>query len=591
MPYPFSFDAFTTKVFGEVCEASHINAVQAGIVALQTKLGLDTSGDAYSIDYLLKSPAALNPGHTHSETSITSVAEAAITRPATPILARLNQNELVTGQWTFPTLKSTGKITTTGGYGSGSASIGEIRIGAGGTAPDLASISFGNSASNKLHVGYESGGGFAPVFTFVASGKFGIAGMTDPHGNLQFPADATVRKIVLYENVNNDHQFYGFGVSGGLRLQIAATTGGMSAWAGVNSTSSVERLRLLGSGKLRVSNLDGFNLDTIPSGGSTEGVIAAYTKEGGFLGSGAGRSISIEQYFDSGNNHGPMISVRRSRGVLGALSSILSGDILGGMEILGQASTGTDPVWWEWGGLIRALAQTNWTHTANVHPTRLDFSSREYGTPAQMASVGLAAGGGTILGSEYIGQTGAFLPRMTLLPEGHLILGPWTGVPQAPIRDQLKAGSRGYIGQVCLSISGYGNAGGNPNGASGVLELTNTAPDADGRLLGVIHWTNPYITSGPAGADTIIDKQAATILSRSSGPTANARGGYLQFNTKPDSLALRQVLLIDRDGNFLISNTNAVPATPAAGTGMLYVESGALKYKGASGTVTPVGAA
>lgn len=41
---------------------------------------------------------------------------------------------------------------------------------------------------------------------------------------------------------------------------------------------------------------------------------------------------------------------------------------------------------------------------------------------------------------------------------------------------------------------------------------------------------------------------------------------------------------------FFVSNTSSVPATPSGG-GVVYVEGGALKYKGSSGTITTLGAA
>lgn len=56
-------------------------------------------------------------------------------------------------------------------------------------------------------------------------------------------------------------------------------------------------------------------------------------------------------------------------------------------------------------------------------------------------------------------------------------------------------------------------------------------------------------------------------------------------------------LLVDADGRVLIAadgplklNNTTEPATPTGG-GYLYVEAGALKYKGSSGTVTTLGAA
>jgi hypothetical protein len=49
-------------------------------------------------------------------------------------------------------------------------------------------------------------------------------------------------------------------------------------------------------------------------------------------------------------------------------------------------------------------------------------------------------------------------------------------------------------------------------------------------------------------------------------------------------------LRIDTSGNLSIANTGSAPSTPASG-GVLYVEGGALKYRGSGGTVTTIAAA
>jgi hypothetical protein len=45
------------------------------------------------------------------------------------------------------------------------------------------------------------------------------------------------------------------------------------------------------------------------------------------------------------------------------------------------------------------------------------------------------------------------------------------------------------------------------------------------------------------------------------------------------------------NGAIAIFNVAAAPATSPAGVGQLYVEAGALKYRGSSGTVTTIAAA
>ena len=72
-------------------------------------------------------------------------------------------------------------------------------------------------------------------------------------------------------------------------------------------------------------------------------------------------------------------------------------------------------------------------------------------------------------------------------------------------------------------------------------------------------------------------------------------GGTISFTQALTLTAAANLLLggtSDPGGanSLYIANTGSVPGTPSGG-GVLYVESGALKYKGSSGTVTTLGAA
>ena len=53
MSYPTSLDAFATKSNGDTIDASHINAPQTAIEALETKVGINSSADTNSLDYKL----------------------------------------------------------------------------------------------------------------------------------------------------------------------------------------------------------------------------------------------------------------------------------------------------------------------------------------------------------------------------------------------------------------------------------------------------------------------------------------------------------------------------------------------------------
>lgn len=49
-------------------------------------------------------------------------------------------------------------------------------------------------------------------------------------------------------------------------------------------------------------------------------------------------------------------------------------------------------------------------------------------------------------------------------------------------------------------------------------------------------------------------------------------------------------VLVDADGNIPLANTSSAPATPVSG-GIIYVEAGALKYRGSGGTITTIAGA
>ena len=68
------------------------------------------------------------------------------------------------------------------------------------------------------------------------------------------------RKIALYDNANNDHQFYGFGVqSGGLRYQTQSTLSSHIFYAGTSSTTSAELMRIDGNGRVGIGRQSAAN--------------------------------------------------------------------------------------------------------------------------------------------------------------------------------------------------------------------------------------------------------------------------------------------------------------------------------------------
>ena len=64
--FPATIKSFIAKINGGVIEASHVNDLQEEMVAVQTKLGVDSSADTSSVNYQLTNASSVNPGHKHT---------------------------------------------------------------------------------------------------------------------------------------------------------------------------------------------------------------------------------------------------------------------------------------------------------------------------------------------------------------------------------------------------------------------------------------------------------------------------------------------------------------------------------------------
>jgi hypothetical protein len=83
-------------------------------------------------------------------------------------------------------------------------------------------------------------------------GNVGI-GTIAPNAPLQLSNSIVPRKIVLYEKNNNDHEFFGFGISGGtLRYQVDAPISRHAFYAASGPTGSVELMRIQGNGNVGI---------------------------------------------------------------------------------------------------------------------------------------------------------------------------------------------------------------------------------------------------------------------------------------------------------------------------------------------------
>ncbi len=89
--------------------------------------------------------------------------------------------------------------------------------------------------------------------SLTVTGQIGI-GTSTINAPLQFSNVLANRKTVMWEDGNNDHQYYGFGVNGSiLRYQTPASGADHVFYSGINSSSSLELGRMKGNGQFTLA--------------------------------------------------------------------------------------------------------------------------------------------------------------------------------------------------------------------------------------------------------------------------------------------------------------------------------------------------
>lgn len=86
----------------------------------------------------------------------------------------------------------------------------------------------------------------------VVGDNVGI-GTSTPNAPMQLANEIKNRKIVLWEDVNNDHGYYGFGINGSmLRYQVSNVGASHAFYSGASVSTSNELLRIVGNGNVGI---------------------------------------------------------------------------------------------------------------------------------------------------------------------------------------------------------------------------------------------------------------------------------------------------------------------------------------------------
>ena len=142
-------------------------------------------------------------------------------------------------------------VGVAGNWSSGT-SVGDTVIRASTGSLHIATSTGGSTANIVLASGNVGIGTASPGFKLDVRGSVGITNAGTK--KLQFDNDSsTNRHIVLYENTNNEHQFYGFGINNSiLRYQVSASNANHVFYAATSSSASTELMRIQGTGNVGI---------------------------------------------------------------------------------------------------------------------------------------------------------------------------------------------------------------------------------------------------------------------------------------------------------------------------------------------------
>ncbi len=246
------------------------------IYNLSTEVGIGTSTPGYKLDIQHTGGTGLN---VQSSSSFSVIDIDAFSGDAALRFAKNGVN-----QWNFRNDPSTNNLqifelggggerfqiqNTTGNLGLNDPNpteklsiVGRIKMNDPSKGINKVLTSDANGVGTWQNVG-TSATGWAVVGSNMYNSGLGFVGIGTSTTNapMQFANILANRKIVLYEEANNDHQFYGFGInSGTLRYQVASG-GNHIFYANINGSTSKELFKIASNGNITAAGVISFTSD------------------------------------------------------------------------------------------------------------------------------------------------------------------------------------------------------------------------------------------------------------------------------------------------------------------------------------------
>lgn len=193
--------------------ASDHNNLADAVLALEAKVGANSSAVTTSLDYLVKNASSSDPGHSHTGASLSAIPETDITDGT--LLARVASTETISGAWTF----NEGKLLDKGSIVYDVTAYGATGDGA---TDDTTAI------QNALDAANTAGGGivFFPAGTYIST-------TLTIYSNLQLVGVSPVGTTIKLKNSTNAALIQGYDWAA---LSAGNTTGGIHDWSIKNMT-------------------------------------------------------------------------------------------------------------------------------------------------------------------------------------------------------------------------------------------------------------------------------------------------------------------------------------------------------------------